>query len=186
MGFELGTSQFQFQCLNPLGRSPHLNSCHPLPEQEHRDHQQITFVTLNRFCPLSTPHLLFLTDNIMLDGIATRIKWKIHASFCSCSFSSLIFITNFLINRFTQTSHQTENQNLLSLQKFFVDAPVKTHFVWYLEKEKSIKVLNMEHFYEKSCKKVLVPDPFLILLSNPKHQNWRQRQNVSYHFCFVI
>ena len=54
-----------------------------------------------------------------------------------------------------------------------------THFVWYLKKEKRYdietlsidRVLNKEHFYWKSCRKFcqkLVPDPFLILVNNPK------------------
>ena len=39
-----------------------------------------TFVILNRFYPLSkNPPLLFLMDNIKLDEITTKIKWKIHA-----------------------------------------------------------------------------------------------------------
>ena len=47
-----------------------------------RDHQQITFVTTNRFCNLSkTSNPLFLMDYIKLDGIPSKIKWKIHASF---------------------------------------------------------------------------------------------------------
>ena len=47
-----------------------------------RDHRKITFVTLNRFCLLSkTYHLLFLMDNIKLDGIPSKTKWKIHTSF---------------------------------------------------------------------------------------------------------
>ena len=42
-----------------------------------RDCQQITFVTLNRFCPLSKPQgPLFLMDNIMMERIPTKIKWK--------------------------------------------------------------------------------------------------------------
>ena len=46
-----------------------------------RDHQQITFVMLNRFCLSSqTPHSpLFLMNIIKLDGIPTKIKWRIHA-----------------------------------------------------------------------------------------------------------
>ena len=51
-----------------------------------RDHQQITFVTLNRFCPLSKPppfpspppKPLFLMDKTKMDGIPSKIKWKIH------------------------------------------------------------------------------------------------------------
>ena len=34
-----------------------------------RDCQQIPFITLNGFCQLSNPPLLFLTDSIKLDGI---------------------------------------------------------------------------------------------------------------------
>ena len=46
-----------------------------------RDRRHITFVTLNRCCLLSkkNPCLLFLTDDIRLDGILTINKWKIHA-----------------------------------------------------------------------------------------------------------
>ena len=40
-----------------------------------RDHRQITFVTLNRFCLLKkTSHPLFLMDNIKLDGTPIKIK----------------------------------------------------------------------------------------------------------------
>ena len=46
-----------------------------------RDFQQITFITLNRFCLLSkplptlhSPTPLFLADNIKLDGIPIKIK----------------------------------------------------------------------------------------------------------------
>ena len=55
-----------------------------------------------------------------------------------------------------------------------------THFVWYLEKEKSYdaetllidRVLNKYHFYKiKIMQKMLlklIPDPFVILVNNPK------------------
>ena len=51
-----------------------------------------------------------------------------------------------------------------------------THFVWYLWKEKRYdidtlaidRVLNKEHFYAGNVHQKLVPDPFLILLNNPK------------------
>ena len=45
-----------------------------------RDHWQITFITLNRFCALikRKPTSLFFIDNIKLDGVPTKIKWKIH------------------------------------------------------------------------------------------------------------
>ena len=49
-----------------------------------RDHWQITFVMLNRFCPLSNPLPTHLPqDNIRLDGIPCKIKWKI---FNACLF----------------------------------------------------------------------------------------------------
>ena len=40
------------------------------------NYQQITFVTPNKFYPLSktSPHPLFLTDNIKMDRIPTKIK----------------------------------------------------------------------------------------------------------------
>ena len=49
-----------------------------------RDCQQITFIMLNRFCSLSklplppTPTPLLLTNKTKLDGIPSKIKWKIH------------------------------------------------------------------------------------------------------------
>ena len=43
------------------------------------DHRQITFVTLNGFCPLNkSPHLLLLTDNIKLYGIPFTNKQTIN------------------------------------------------------------------------------------------------------------
>ena len=46
------------------------------------DSQQIAFVILNRFCPLSklppTPTPLFLKNKTKLDGIPSKIKWKMH------------------------------------------------------------------------------------------------------------
>ena len=47
-----------------------------------RDHWQITFVMLNRFCLLcKTSHPLLLMDDIKLDGIPSKNKWKLDASF---------------------------------------------------------------------------------------------------------
>ena len=48
-----------------------------------RDPQQITFIMLNRFSLLSkTPFTsLFITDNIKVDGMPTKIKLKIQACF---------------------------------------------------------------------------------------------------------
>ena len=48
---------------------------------------QTNFVTLGRFCPLNQitptppPPPLFLTANIKMERIPTKIKWKIHALF---------------------------------------------------------------------------------------------------------
>ena len=53
------------------------------------------------------------------------------------------------------------------------------HFIWYLEKEKRYDIANLstdvalekEHLYEKTMQKIpqkLIPDPFLILVNNPK------------------
>ena len=44
-----------------------------------RDCRQVTFVTIIKFCPLPPP--LFLTDKIKMDGIPTKIKWKLHSFF---------------------------------------------------------------------------------------------------------
>ena len=51
--------------------------------QSLRDPQQITFIMLNRFSLLSkTPFTsLFITDNIKVDGMPTKIKLKIQACF---------------------------------------------------------------------------------------------------------
>ena len=47
-----------------------------------RYHWQTTFIMLNRFCLLrKTSHPLLLIGNIKLDGIPSKIKWKLHASF---------------------------------------------------------------------------------------------------------
>ena len=55
-----------------------------------------------------------------------------------------------------------------------------TNFIWYLEKEKRYdtgtlsidRVLNEEHLHEKNyaenVHQKLIPDPFLILVNNPK------------------
>ena len=54
-----------------------------------RDHQQITFTTLDIFCQLSKNPAapLVLADNIKMGGISTKIKWKIHTCLhCISSF----------------------------------------------------------------------------------------------------
>ena len=60
-----------------------------------RDCWQITFVMLNRFCPLNKtpyPAPLFLTDNIKMDTISTAIKWKIHAFTLYFKFLKVILV----------------------------------------------------------------------------------------------
>ena len=65
-----------------------------------RDCHQITFVTLNRFCPLSELPL-FLMDNDKMDRIPTKIKWKIH------TFFTLYFkFWRYFLWKFGRYSHQ--------------------------------------------------------------------------------
>ena len=55
--------------------------------KDFQDHQQITFVTPNGFCPLSTPSCHRPGDNIKLDGILTKVKWNyIPILYCISSF----------------------------------------------------------------------------------------------------
>ena len=49
-----------------------------------RDFRQITFMTLNRFCQLSKPPT---SQEMDLDRIPTKIKWKIHALFITWYFT---------------------------------------------------------------------------------------------------
>ena len=56
-----------------------------------RDRQQITFVMLNKFCPLSKLTPLFLTKKTKLDGIPSKIKWKIHVFWCISSFEDISY-----------------------------------------------------------------------------------------------
>ena len=71
-----------------------------------REHQQLTSVLLNRFYSLSKIHphpSLFLTDNIKLDGISTKMKWKIY--FLSTLYFK--FWRCFLWKKFLRYNHQT-------------------------------------------------------------------------------
>ena len=93
-----------------------------------RDCQQITFVTFNRFCPLSnTPPPLpsppFLMDNIKMDRIPTKIKWKIHQIKSKISKKN-IFVKIFLFNSFAQTP-TLNDQNPLSKTSFLLMLPLK-------------------------------------------------------------
>ena len=57
-----------------------MNSCES--SKPLRDCQQITCVMLNRFQVKNpSPLTLSLIDNIKLDGIPTKVKWKIQVSF---------------------------------------------------------------------------------------------------------
>ena len=73
----------------PLNSSDYFMLSCPIETFALRDCQQLTFVTLNRFCPLSkppTPHPLSLMDNIKMDKIPTKTKCKIHAPFVLINF----------------------------------------------------------------------------------------------------
>ena len=68
----LGGFGYSFLCSRYLHSYPKLVDC-----------QQITFVMLNRFyllskTPVSSLSPLFLTDNVEMDRMPTKIKWKIH------------------------------------------------------------------------------------------------------------
>ena len=72
-----------------------------------RDHRQITFVALNRFCLLRKAfHPLFLMDNIKLDGIPSKIKRKYTlvlnciSSFKGTSYKKFVFVLLFYISRY--------------------------------------------------------------------------------------
>ena len=80
-----------------------------------RDCQQLTSIMLNKFCLLSqTPNPLFLTDNTKIDGIPTKIKWKIHDLFTHC------------ISSFEGTS----NKNLYEKSPDFLFLVVFISFYW--------------------------------------------------------
>ena len=41
----------------------------------------VTFIMLNKFCLLSNPHPLFLTENVKLDGMPTKTKSNLNVCF---------------------------------------------------------------------------------------------------------
>ena len=118
-----------------------------------RNHREITFLMLNRFCLLrKTFHSQFLMNNIKLDGIPSKIKWKIfYIVFQGTSYKKLflvlltymsLYISRYLFlqlffkfiqqclknnfchkfsvfNRFTETPHPPNGQNLLCVKKNF-------------------------------------------------------------------
>ena len=64
------------------------------------------YVTLNRFCLIGIPQSLFLTYNIKLDGIPSKIKCKIHACFIVySSYKKLLVIKNYKIYIATSSSY---------------------------------------------------------------------------------
>ena len=86
--------------------------------------RQITFVTLNGFCPLSNilpPFPLLLTDNIKMDRIPTKIKCKIHVPF--------------ILTRFYKTSSLVSRPNLDYLVRYRVllaNSWLKTYYNGFL------------------------------------------------------
>ena len=70
------------------------------------------------------------------------------------------------------------------------------HFVWYLVKRYDVetllidKVLNKEHLYEKihveNVHQKLIPDPFLILVNNPKQYVVECHPYVTRMYSYVI
>ena len=125
------------------------------------DHQ-VTFVTLNRFYPLSKPprvvkHLLFLTGKTKLDGTPTKIKWKVHV-FWYIVFSVLkvLLIKEYKI----QLVYQFLYFLLLYIASEFTSADIIFHIYW-----KKIFATNF-HFLTDS------PKPITLLLRVTKVFCW--------------
>ena len=97
----------------------------------------------------------------------------------------ILFIKHFLLSRYSSFCICFRRWSKINLKVYDIinclNKNLITHFVWYLEKEKRYdletlsidRVLNKEHFYGKTvqriCTKSPLPDPFLILVNNPKH-----------------
>ena len=92
-------------------------------------------------CYLPTPHSLFLTNIIKLDGIPSNIKWKIHAcfivnssfegtfykklqniatsSFISCCFKSAFLSTDIIFCNFSEVDSKLDIKNFCHKCPFF-------------------------------------------------------------------
>ena len=134
------------------------------------DHQ-ITFVTLNRFCPLSKPprvvnHLLFLTDKTNLDGTSSKIKWKIHVFWCIVFYVlKVLLIKEYKIQKVYQflyfllfyiTSEFTSADIIFNIYwkkifvtnfRFLMDSPKPTTLFLSLAKVFCWCSLNLENFW---------------------------------------
>ena len=103
-----------------------------------RDHQRITFAPLNRFIllgkNLSTP--LFLTNNIKLDEIQTKSKWKIQivnlhcissfegSSFIKiCKIQPLLFSIGFYVSRYHYSQLFRTSINIICKKTFTLNFP---------------------------------------------------------------
>ena len=97
------------------------------------------------------------------------------------SYKKLFYI--FLFPLFPSVSHYSGRWFKLNFKVYdvisCVNKNLKTHFIWNLKKEGRSgietwiidRVLDKEHFYGKIMQKKLAPDPFLILVNNPKTAN---------------
>ena len=107
--------------------------------------------------------------------------WKMflfHLKSCFCSWDIQIFVFLFSCP-FSPVSHCFRGWSKKNLKvydlKNCLNKTLITYFAWYLGKEKRCGIetspidreLNKEPFYEKIIQKI-VPNPFLVLLNNPK------------------
>ena len=98
-----------------------------------RDCQQISFVTLNRFCQLSKkkPHPLFLTDKIKMDGIS-KLK-NTHL------FHIVFEVLNALFKKIVRFSHEVFYFLLLLLD--FISADI----IFYFTQPHPVTTLNSQN-----------------------------------------
>ena len=128
-------------------------------------------------------YAIFLQTFIFYQMIALQKLFLFHlkSSFGSWDIQIFVFWPSPL---FFPVSHCFRGRSKKNLKVYVIinclNNNLITHFVWYLEKEITCdtdtlfidRELNKEHFYEKNNAEnghqKLVPDPFLILLNNPK------------------
>ena len=103
-----------------------------------RDCRQMTFV-----CYAKNNHPLFLTDNIKIDRITTKIKWKIHAPF-----SFYVRSLRYFLWKFVRYSRQIFYFLLFLLA--FTSADIIFHKVLELHPTLSEKPLKIFHFTIKN------------------------------------
>ena len=100
---------------------------------------------LSRFCQLSkpppplAPFPLFLTDNIKMNGIPSKIDWKIHPLFISIFYNFLLFCVSFYISRHN-FSQIIRTSSIIIWQKNFV-----TNFPFLTDSLKPSHPLNSQN-----------------------------------------